>query len=107
MKVMQAQELEDGENRVVRVEGRSLAIFRVGDEFFATDNFCLHRGGPLGEGSLEGYDVTCPWHGWTYDVRSGSFQVIPALKVRTYPTKLEDGSVFVDMEGATPPTRQD
>ena len=100
MKVFQAADLEDGSSRVVRVEGKSLALFRVGEEFFAMDNVCLHRGGPLGEGGLDGYDIICPWHGWTYDVRSGAFKVIPALKVRTYPVKLEGGSVFVDLDGA-------
>jgi nitrite reductase/ring-hydroxylating ferredoxin subunit len=70
----------------------------VGEEFFALDNFCLHRGGPLGEGEADGYSLTCPWHGWTYDLRSGAFEIIPALKVKTYNTKVEGDSVLVDPE---------
>ena len=105
VRVLQASELGEGENKVVRIEGRTLALFRVGGEIFATDNFCLHRGGPLGEGSLKGYDVTCPWHGWSYDVRTGAFKIISALKVRTYPVKEEGGSVFVELDGAAPPTQ--
>jgi nitrite reductase/ring-hydroxylating ferredoxin subunit len=99
IKVANAQEIEDGKAKIVRVEGLTLAVFRVKDEFFALENSCLHRGGPLGEGELEGYNVTCPWHGWTYDVRTGSFEVIPPLRVRTYPVRREGESVVVELDG--------
>ncbi len=98
VRVADARELGDGKGKVVRVEGRTLAIFRVGNEYFALDNYCLHRGGPLGEGELEGYNVTCPWHGWTYDVRTGSFEVIPPLKVKTHPIRLEGDSLMVELD---------
>jgi nitrite reductase/ring-hydroxylating ferredoxin subunit len=94
-----AQEIEEGKSKIVRVDGLTLAIFRIKDEFFALDNSCLHRGGPLGEGYLDGYDVTCPWHGWTYDVRTGSFEVIPPLRVRTYSVKREGDSVIIELDG--------
>jgi nitrite reductase (NADH) small subunit len=100
VKVADVQEIEDGEGKVVRVEGLTLAIFRIKDEFFALDNSCLHRGGPLGEGNLEGYNIICPWHGWTYDVRTGSFEVIPPLRVRTYPVRREGESVVVELDGS-------
>lgn len=105
VRVGEARDFEDGKGKVVRVEGVALAIFRVKDEFFALQNTCLHRGGPLGEGTLEGYDVTCPWHGWTYDVRSGSFEVIPPLKVRTYPVRKEGESILVELDGSSSATR--
>ena len=100
VKVAGAQEIEDGKAKIVRVEGLTLAVFRVKDELFALENSCLHRGGPLGEGELEGYTVTCPWHGWTYDVRTGSFEVIPPLRVRTYPVRREGESVVVELDGS-------
>jgi len=100
VKVADAQEIEDGKAKIVRVEGLTLAIFRVKDEFFALENSCLHRGVPLGEGELEGYTVTCPWHGWTYDVRTGSFEVIPPLRVRTYPARREGESVVIELDGS-------
>ena len=100
VKVADAQEIGDGKAKIVRVEGLTLAVFRVKDEFFALENSCLHRGGPLGEGELEGYTVTCPWHGWTYDVRTGSFEVIPPLRVRTYPVRREGESVVVELDGS-------
>lgn len=99
VRVADAGELENGKGKVVMAGGKMLAIFRIGDEFFALDNFCLHRGGPLGEGELDGYNLTCPWHGWTYDVRTGSFEIIPPLKVRTYPVKREGETILVELDG--------
>jgi 3-phenylpropionate/trans-cinnamate dioxygenase ferredoxin component len=97
VKVAEKSDLTDGVSKVVNVEGRSIALFRVKDEYFALANTCLHRGGPLGEGSLSGSVVTCPWHGWKFDVRTGAFTVIPTLKVKSYSVKEQDGSVLVEV----------
>ena len=69
--VAQVADLGDGQGKVVDVAGRSLAVFNVGGRFYAIDNLCPHRGGPLGEGDVEGAIVVCPWHGWRWDVTSG------------------------------------
>ncbi len=69
-------EVRPGTGKVCEVEGRCIALFNVGGAFYALDNTCKHRGGPLGEGDLEGSVVTCPWHGWQYDVTSGK-NVLP------------------------------
>ncbi len=98
VRVADVGEIGDGKSKVVRAEGRTLAIFRVKDQFFALNNACLHRGGPLGEGSLEGYRLFCPWHGWTYDVRTGAFEIIPTLKVKSYPTRREGNSILVELD---------
>jgi len=97
VKVAEKNELTDGFSKIVNVEGRSIALFRVKDEYFALANTCLHRGGPLGEGSLSGSVVTCPWHGWKFDVRTGAFTIIPTLKVNSYNVKEQDGSVMVEI----------
>lgn len=97
VRVAGKDELADGQTKVVRVKANTLALFRLGGEYFAMSNTCLHRGGPLAEGEVTGFTVTCPWHGWTYDIRSGSFDLIPTLKVRTYPVKVVDGDVFVEV----------
>ena len=57
-----------GEGRLALVQGRHVAIFRLDDGFFAIDNLCLHQAGPLCEGPVDGGVVTCPWHGWSYDI---------------------------------------
>ncbi len=52
-------------------KGRSILVVMVGGDVYAIDSVCSHRGGPLDQGKMEGYEVTCPWHGAVYDVRSG------------------------------------
>lgn len=97
VKAAEKQELENGRAKIVQLNGRNIALFKVNDEYYAVANTCLHRGGPLGEGELDGHQVTCPWHGWKFDVRDGSFTVIPTLKVKTYQVKQEDGIILVDV----------
>ncbi len=97
VKAAEKQELENGQAKIVRLDGRNIALFRVNNEYYAVANTCLHRGGPLGEGELDGHQVTCPWHGWKFDVRDGSFTVIPTLRVKTYQVKEEDGMILVDV----------
>jgi nitrite reductase/ring-hydroxylating ferredoxin subunit len=68
----------------------TIAVFRVGDAFYAIDNRCPHQGGPLGAGSLDGAVVTCPWHRFTVDVRTGRSPRLPGLRVRTFAVE-DDG----------------
>ena len=86
-----------GEGRVVDAGGQSLAVFNVEGRYFVLDNRCMHRGGPLGEGDLDGAIVTCPWHAWRWDVTTGANVNNPAVKVAWFPVTIEDGAVFVDV----------
>ncbi len=97
VKAAEKDELTDGKAKTVNADGRSIALFRIKNEYYAVANACIHRGGPLGEGELNEYQVTCPWHGWKYDVRNGSFTVIPTLKVKTYKVKEENGGIFIEV----------
>ncbi|MBI4241783.1 MAG: non-heme iron oxygenase ferredoxin subunit [Candidatus Rokubacteria bacterium] len=97
VKAAEKAELNPGEGKVVELEGKTLAIFNVDGAYYAIDNTCLHRGGPLGEGELEGTVVTCPWHGWRYDVGSGANVNNPAVKVTCFPVKVEGTSIFVEI----------
>jgi 3-phenylpropionate/trans-cinnamate dioxygenase ferredoxin component len=97
VRVAEKSDLIEGFGKVIAVEGRSIALFRVKNEYFALANVCLHRGGPLGEGVLNDSVVTCPWHGWKFDIRTGSFTVIPTLKVKTYRVKEEDGQLMIEI----------
>jgi nitrite reductase (NADH) small subunit len=91
-------EMSEGQGREVTVEGRRLAIFKANGGYFALANNCLHRGGPLSDGELNDYKVTCPWHGWKYDVRTGAFDIIPTLKVKAYRVEEKDGDLFIEIE---------
>jgi len=95
VKVAEVGDLAPGQGRVVEVNGKSIALFNVGGRFHAMDNTCRHRGGPLGEGDLEGSVVTCPWHGWQYDVTTGANKANPAIKVEIYPVRVEGAEVKV------------
>ena len=94
-RVADTADLKPGEGTVVEVAGKTLALFNVDGTFYALDNTCLHRGGPLGEGELEGAVVTCPWHGWRWDVTSGANTNNPAVKVACFPVKVEGSFVLV------------
>lgn len=99
MRVASAAEVPPGEGRVVEVGGQTLAVFNVDGQFYAIANTCLHRGGPLGEGELEGPVVTCPWHAWRWDVTSGANVNNPAVKVACFPVSVDNGQIFVELPG--------
>ena len=95
MKVAGVDDLKDGEGKVCQANGKQIALFKHGGNFFALDNTCLHRGGPLGEGMLDGDSVVCPWHGWQYDLKTGVSNMNPALKVAVFETKIQGKDVLV------------
>ena len=95
-------ELRDDAGLLVNAEGTAIALFRVEGRCYAIANACPHRGGPLAEGDLEGHIVHCPWHGWTWDVRTGTNARQPASRVACFPVTIEDGSVFVDIDPDAP-----
>ena len=95
VKVAILSELAPGTCKPVEAGGKVVALFNVDGNIYALDNTCLHRGGPLGEGSLNGDVVTCPWHGWEYNVRTGEKLNVPAVKVATYPVQVEGNDIKV------------
>jgi nitrite reductase (NADH) small subunit len=91
--VGRVDEFVSRQGKMVTVDGRHVALFRLGDEFFAIDNLCLHKAGPLCEGQIDSKDVvTCPWHGWSYDIRSGALVQDPRVGVSRHDVKI-DGEV--------------
>ena len=82
---------------LVQAGGTPIALFKVEGKCYAIDNACPHRGGPLAEGDLEGHIVHCPWHGWTWDVRTGENRRQAGMKVACYPVTVEDGGVFIEV----------
>jgi len=97
VRVVAAAEVMPGSIREVNVNGKTVAVANIGGVFHAIDNTCLHRGGPLGGGSMEGKIVTCPWHGWQFDVTSGRSSQNPAVGISCYPVENRGGEVFVDV----------
>jgi len=87
-----------GTIRDVQVGGTTVALANVGGRFYAISNTCLHRGGPLGQGVMEGAVVTCPWHGWQFDVTTGKVSQNNQVGVPCYATEVRGDEVFVDVE---------
>jgi nitrite reductase (NADH) small subunit len=99
-KAAKLSEIPPGEIKPVQVGGQAIALAKVGGTFYAISNTCLHRGGPLGEGQLEGKVVTCPWHGWQFDVTTGKAVQNPNAAVGCYATEIRDDEVYVSLPEA-------
>ena len=97
VKVAKAGEIAPGEGRTIEANGREIALFNVKGTLHAIDNTCKHRGGPLGEGELDGTVVTCPLHAWTYDVTTGECFDDPACAVETFPVTIEGEDVLIEI----------
>jgi nitrite reductase/ring-hydroxylating ferredoxin subunit len=93
--VARVEDIGPGQARQVTVDGRWVAVFNVGGAFHAIDSICHHRGGPLAEGVLTGCVVTCPWHGWQFDVTSGTFMQDPRVGVSRHDTRIVGGDLQV------------
>jgi nitrite reductase (NADH) small subunit len=90
-----AEDVPPGTARVVKAGDHELALYNVDGEFYATQGKCLHLKGPLGDGELEDAVITCPWHGWQYDVRTGENEFDRAIQLETFEVVVEDGDVKV------------
>jgi len=95
-KAASLSEVPAGSLKEVQVGGKTVALANVGGAFFAIDNTCLHRGGPLGEGQLEGNVVTCPWHGWQFNVTTGKAVMNPNAGVACYRAEVRDDGIYID-----------
>jgi nitrite reductase (NADH) small subunit len=88
-------DLPPGRAAEVVVNGQAIALFNVDGTFHALAGRCPHRGGPLGQGILDGSRVSCPWHNYTFDVTTGENVASADLKVARHEAKVEDGMVLV------------
>ena len=80
----------------IDIAGKSIALYRVEGEVFATDNLCTHGNARLCDGFLEGHEIECPLHQGKFDIRNGKAMCAPLTDdVKTYPIKIEGDRVFV------------
>ena len=92
-----AADLSPGRAAEVVVNGQPIALFNVNGTFHALSGRCPHRGGPLGQGFVDGPQVSCPWHNWTFDVTTGENVASPDLKIPRFEVKVESGQVLVKL----------
>ena len=98
IKIATVDEIAPGQAKLVEVNGNEIALFNIGGQFHAIDNNCTHVGGPLCEGEISGSEVTCPWHGATFDVTTGRVLGPPAMEAVThYNLRIEDGNIEVEV----------
>jgi nitrite reductase (NADH) small subunit len=100
--VAQAAGIPEGERKIVQVDGLSIGVFHHHGQWYALRNSCLHRGGPVCTGSLVGDTLTCPWHGFQYDVTNGQLLVDPAAHLDTYAVFIEDGTIVLQVPDSNP-----
>jgi nitrite reductase (NADH) small subunit len=86
-----------GEAKEFDCNGKLLCVANVAGDLSAMDNVCPHRGGPLGQGVIEGDKLVCPWHGWQFDAKTGAVAHAPDQKIPIYPVKVEGDDVFVEI----------
>lgn len=84
-----------GRMKAVAVGDRRIALYHTEEGFFATDNTCPHRGGPLAEGDLIDNEVTCPWHLWSFDVQTGKCAGNPDIAVATHELRVDGERILV------------
>ncbi|HUG44858.1 MAG TPA: nitrite reductase small subunit NirD [Acidobacteriota bacterium] len=98
VEVADGKKLLEGEGIVVTAGNREIALFKTSDgRLFAVDNSCPHRGGPIAEGMLTGSTVTCPWHGWPFDLATGACLYNDAACLESFEVCVEGGRIHVRM----------
>jgi nitrite reductase (NADH) small subunit len=97
VKVASTSNIPLGQGTCVEVEGKRIAIFNVDGTYYAMDDVCPHQGGPLGEGELDGTTVTCPWHGWEYDVTTGVNRDDPDVKQEQFAVRVDGDNILVEV----------
>ena len=98
VKVAEQDEIAGNAGKLIEVQGRQIALLREGDTYYALDNTCTHRGGPLAEGTIEQGEVVCPWHGAHFDLGTGQPTCPPAsVEVNTYPVRLKGQDIEIEL----------
>jgi len=97
--VAKVSDFDNQQAQCVEVEGKSIALFKLGKEFFAIDDTCTHEGGPLSDGNIDGDEIECPWHGACFNIKSGKVTLDPAdADVSVYAVRLSGDMIEVDVE---------
>jgi nitrite reductase (NADH) small subunit len=97
VKIAKVSEIAPGTIREVQLDGKTVAVANIAGKFHGINNACMHRGGPLGQGPLEGSVVTCPWHAWQYDVTTGKGVQNNTAAVDCYPVEQRGDELFIDL----------
>ena len=95
-KVGQVSEISNSTGKTFEIDGKNIAIFNLDNKFVAIDNACKHKGGSLGDGELDGTTVTCPLHGWQYNITNGECLTNPNVKLDSYDVKVDEDTIILE-----------
>ncbi len=96
-KIAKPADIPEGKGKMFTVDGQDVAVFNKGGQFFAMENTCIHKGGSLGDGSLDDETVTCPLHGWQYNIADGKCLANPEAKLNTFTVTVENDEVCLEI----------
>jgi ferredoxin-NADP reductase/nitrite reductase/ring-hydroxylating ferredoxin subunit len=100
VKVADTKDIQRSHMKEVQVDGENICVVNVEGKYYAIGSICTHEGGPLADGTLEGYEVECPWHGSKFDVRTGEVMSPPASEPEpTYQVKVDGNNVLIKKQG--------
>jgi nitrite reductase (NADH) small subunit len=102
--LIDAELVPPGKAAEVVADGKVLGVFNVDGTYHVLDGICPHAGGPLALGQLRGNIVTCPWHGWQFDVSTGQHCLNSRLCQRRYEARVEDGKVVAEISESSAQT---
>jgi ferredoxin-NADP reductase/nitrite reductase/ring-hydroxylating ferredoxin subunit len=101
VKVADTNDIQPSQMKEVQVDGESICIVNVDGKYYAIGNICTHEGGPLADGTIEGYEVECPWHASRFDVRTGEVKEPPASEPEpVYQIKVDGNSILIKKQGS-------
>ena len=95
--ILHRDALQNGEVTEVIIAGRTIVVANVEGEIYALSNTCPHAGGPLGEGVMLDFTLSCPYHGWGFDVRTGVCQTNSEHSVETYNAMVVEDAICVQL----------
>ena len=95
-------ELNEGERLIIEIDGQPIVIFRIANQYYAIADVCSHDDGPVGEGSLEGFEIICPRHGARFDIRNGRVLALPAfVDIPAYPVRVNGDQIELGLPRST------
>ena len=100
--IARTNDIPSGERKRIEVNGKRITLFNINGEYYAINDTCPHKGtAPLIRGTLDGVGIKCPNHGYRFDLKTGECNVDPIFNANTYPVKVKDGNILLDLEGTT------
>jgi NAD(P)H-dependent nitrite reductase small subunit len=103
--VAHVNDVAPGTGKAVVVGSREIALFNVGGRFYALENTCPHQGGPLADGWIDGAEVTCPWHAWTFRLADGGMTLGDYARVDAFEVRIDGEAVLVSRTPRAPEAR--